>query len=82
MSEVLECFQWKADSDVFNTWFEKDENRQALTDEIADVFSYLILLSDSLDIDLLAATEQKLKKNAVKYPINKSKGVSTKYNKL
>jgi dCTP diphosphatase len=82
MSEVLECFQWKADESKFDEWYKKSDNRQALTEEIADVFSYLILLAESLDIDIIKATEDKINHNAAKYPIDKSKGNSLKYDKL
>ncbi len=82
VSEVLECFQWRADKEVFSTWLSDAANRQLLTDEIADVFSYLLLLADSLDIDLVSALEHKMSHNATKYPIEKSKGNSKKYTEL
>ncbi len=51
-------------------------------DECADVFNYLILIATKLDFDLTEAANNKIKKNKEKYPISKSKGISTKYNKL
>ena len=82
VSEVLECFQWKADVNKFNEWYKEPENAEALTDELADVLSYLLLLADSLDIDLAKALDKKIEHNSHKYPIGKSKGTSLKYNKL
>ena len=58
------------------------ENRQAVSDEIADVAIYLLELTDVIGIDLKAAILSKLEKNAVKYPVEKSRGKSTKYDKL
>ena len=49
---------------------------------MADVFAYLLNMSDKLGVDLIDITDKKINKNAIKYPIEKSKGKSTKYNKL
>ena len=69
--ELLECFQWSE---------EFDQN--AVEEEMADVFTYLLDLSDRLGVDLLKITDKKMDKNAFKYPIEKAKGRSDKYNKL
>ena len=78
-AELLEHFQWKDVQDVEN--YIKN-NRGEIADEIADVAMYLFELADNLEIDLIQAMEAKLKKNAAKYPVEKAKGVATKYNKL
>lgn len=78
-SEVLEHFQWKSQAEVEAHGREaKDE----LSDELADVAVYLFELADNLGIDLPKAIEAKMKKNAVKYPVEKAKGKHTKYNRL
>src|ERR1700733_13345222 len=70
-SEVLEHFQWKSPKEVEQHGKEcKDE----LADELADVAIYLLELADNLKIDLPKAIKQKMKKNALKYPIHKAKG--------
>jgi dCTP diphosphatase len=69
--ELLECFQW-------NSEYKKEE----VIDELADIVNYCILLSDKLNVDLEEIVLSKLKKNEEKYPIEKSKGKSDKYNKL
>ncbi len=74
--ELLECFQWKTSDEV------ESENRVQLEDEIGDVAIYLLLLCNETNIDVLKAISNKLNKNKIKYPIDKCKGVSTKYNKL
>ena len=53
-----------------------------IKEEVADIFGYLLLFCDSLDIDLLDVANKKVIKNSEKYPIEKSYGKSTKYNKL
>ena len=70
--ELLECFQWD------NENFDKD----AVCDEMADVFTYIINLALRLDVDLLEVTNKKLDRNALKYPIEKARGKNTKYDKL
>lgn len=74
-AEVLEKFQWKQDDKV--TAEEKEE----LKDELADVFIYTLQLAKKLDINLEDAVNNKIDKNAKKYPVEKAKGKSTKYNK-
>ncbi|MEG0826522.1 MAG: nucleotide pyrophosphohydrolase [Bacilli bacterium] len=69
--ELLECFQW-------NNNYDKDE----LKYEIADVMNYCILLCSQIDVDPKQIILEKMKISAEKYPVDKSKGVSTKYNKL
>ena len=78
-AEVLEHFQWKSPQEVDQHAREcKDE----LADELADVAIYLFELADNLKINLPDAIDQKMLKNAKKYPIEKAKGRHTKYNKL
>ena len=69
--ELLECFQW-------NNNFDKDE----VCEELADVVNYCILLADKLDVELEDIILAKLEKTRKKYPVDKAKGKSTKYNKL
>ncbi len=78
-SEVLEHFQWKSPKEVNE---HAKNNKEDLADELADVAMYLFELADNLKINLPKAMANKMKKNALKYPIHKAKGKHTKYNKL
>ena len=69
--ELLECFQW-------NNNYDKDE----LKYEIADVMNYCILLCHQIGVDLDELVLVKMQISAKKYPIEKAKGKSTKYDKL
>ena len=69
--ELLECFQW-------NNNYNKDE----VCEELADVFTYCIQMAMKLNVDPKEIILKKLEKTKKKYPIEKAKGVSTKYNKL
>jgi NTP pyrophosphatase (non-canonical NTP hydrolase) len=71
-AELLECFQW-SDS-------EYDIN--AVKEELADVMNYCIQMADKLDINIEDCILEKIKKNAEKYPIDKSFGSSKKYTEL
>jgi dCTP diphosphatase len=78
-SELLEHFQWTPDTDSAALTPEK---RAKVTEELADVLLYLIRLADKLGVDLPNAAIEKMKKNAAKYPIDKSRGSSKKYSDL
>ncbi|MBQ9658773.1 MAG: nucleotide pyrophosphohydrolase [Clostridia bacterium] len=69
--ELLECFQW-------NNNYDKDE----VCEELADVFTYCIQMAMKLGVDPEEIILKKLDKTRKKYPVDKAKGVSTKYNKL
>ena len=69
--ELLECFQW-------NNNYDKEE----VCEKLADVFTYCSMMADKLNVDPEEIILKKLDKTRKKYPIDKAKGVSTKYNKL
>lgn len=77
--EVLEHFQWKSPEEIKK--YIK-ENKKEIANELADVFYWILLMSNDLDIDIEKSFLLKMKENAKKYPIKKSKGKHTKYNKL
>jgi len=78
-AELLEPFQW----------FGEDAGRElppatraAVVEEMADVLLYLVRLADKLDVDLIEAARAKMAHNAAKYPVEKSRGSSRKYDEL
>ncbi len=77
--ELLEHFQWLTDEQSKNL---AADTLDEVSLEMADVLIYLIRLADKLDVDLFDAVHRKMKLNAIKYPVEKSKGLATKYNKL
>ena len=70
--ELLECFQW--DSENYN--------KEEVCEELADVFTYCIQMAMKLNVNPKDIILKKLEKTKKKYPVEKAKGVSTKYNKL
>ena len=63
-------------------WSDTDYDLQAVKEELADVTNYCIQMSQVFGIDLLEAVNEKTDKTEKKYPVNKTKGVSTNYDKL
>ena len=69
--ELLECFQWNSSYD-----------KEAVCEELADVVNYCIVMADRLQVYLEEILLKKLEKNRQKYPVEKAKGNSKKYNEL
>ncbi len=78
-AELMQEFLWQTEEDV-KTKVRADKERFA--DEIADTVVYLMLLADDLGIDMYQAIENKMRKNAEKYPVDKCRGKATKYTNL
>jgi NTP pyrophosphatase (non-canonical NTP hydrolase) len=71
-SELVEIFQWLKESDL------KKVDKEKVADEIADIFFYLLRISQKMNIDIEKSFYAKLKKNVIKYPVSLSKGKSQK----
>ena len=69
--ELLECFQW-------NNEFNINEVKE----ELADVINYCLLLANKLKLNPKQIVLDKMEKTEKKYPVEKAKGISTKYTKL
>lgn len=80
-SELLEITQWKNEEAVEEKLGDPDFLEE-LKDECADIFIYLLLISEKADIDLAEEVLKKIKLNEKRYPVKKSYGSSKKYNKL
>mgnify|MGYP001570928296 CR=1 FL=1 len=78
-SELLEHFRFKSEEDITQLLKSK---KQEVSEELADVLYFVLRLAQKHDIDLATALEKKLRKNELKYPVNKSKGSNKKYNEL
>lgn len=68
-SELLQLFRFMSDERIAEM-FEDAEQRQAIEDEVADTFLFLLRFTDLNDIDLPAALSSKLKRNGERYPID------------
>lgn len=75
-SELLEVFQWSGADTSSNNKIEE------IKEELADVVNYCVLMADVCGLDLDEIVQTKIEKNNEKYPVEKSKGKSDKYDKL
>ncbi|KIR03952.1 hypothetical protein P261_02767 [Lachnospiraceae bacterium TWA4] len=71
-AELLECFQWS----------DEEYDLQHIKEELADVLVYSQNLLDKLGLDADEIINMKMEQNEAKYPVEKAKGKSTKYNQL
>ncbi|KRP63832.1 nucleotide pyrophosphohydrolase [Pseudomonas fluorescens] len=78
--ELLERFQWLT-PEQSELGALPSEALQEIEEEMADVLLYLLRLADRLNVNLTAAANSKLQQNAVKYPVDKSKGNAVKYSR-
>ena len=72
-AELLEVYLWKQPEEA-----KADKVRE----ELADVFNYALLIASKYGFDVAEIVREKLEKNARKYPVEKARGVATKYNEL
>ena len=79
VSELQEILLWTPTTE---SAAKVEEKREAVEHEVGDILVYLLRFCDVTGIDPLEAATKKLKLNAEKYPINKSKGNSKKYTEL
>ena len=72
-SELLEAFLWKSPENV---------NPEKIREELADVLNYAFQMADKYNLDIKEIMLEKIRMNAVKYPVEKAKGSAKKYNEL
>ena len=70
-NELLECYQWNDNANIEN-----------VKEELADVMNYCLQMCQILNLDPIEIMNKKMDKTEKKYPVDKAKGVSTKYNRL
>ena len=75
-SELLENFQWKTSEEAVS------QKREDIADELADVLIYAVYLAQAMDLNIENIIENKMQKNAAKYPPDKAYGKMTKYTEL
>jgi len=78
-AELLEIFLWKKENELEKIVKEK---REKIEEELADVFITSLLFAHDLGFDVCEIVEKKIEENDRKYPIDKFKGKSGKYNEV
>ena len=75
-AELLEVFQWSGSDTVC------EEKKDKIREELADVICYCILMADRCKLDMDEIVQEKMKRNNIKYPVEKAKDSAKKYNEL
>ncbi|HPE33853.1 MAG TPA: nucleotide pyrophosphohydrolase [Bacteroidales bacterium] len=75
-AELNELFLWKTPDQAM------ESNGEDIADELADVLVYAFYLAKKFNFDIKEIIHQKMKKNALKYPVEKARNLATKYNQL
>lgn len=75
-AELVEHFQWMTEQQSTEL---SPQRHAAVAFELADIFIFLLRLSDQLNIDLMEITKRKMELNNKRYPVEKVKGCSKKY---
>lgn len=70
-AELLEHFQWG-----------KEYDKMEVADELADVLIYCMYMADAMGFDIKEIIQNKMAKNAMKYPVDKARGNAKKYTEL
>jgi dCTP diphosphatase len=79
MGEVAELIQWKSDDEI-EDYLKTSDGNARMSEELADVFIYLMRLAEKAGVDLTQVTYKKLSINEKKYSVSSSRGNATKYN--
>jgi NTP pyrophosphatase (non-canonical NTP hydrolase) len=77
-NELLEHFQWLSENEAAE-YCAIAENKSAIAEEIADVFIYILDLCETLELDPIEISKNKISLNNAKYPVDQCKGKSDKY---
>ncbi|AKC83903.1 NTP pyrophosphohydrolase [Verrucomicrobia bacterium IMCC26134] len=80
--ELMEHFLWDSPESSRSKVAEDPARRAKIEEELADVVIYALEFANMTGIDVASAIERKMAHNAAKYPVEKSKGRSVKYNEL
>lgn len=78
-NELLDIFRFKRESDMAEI-LANPEKREKVSQELADIFFFLLRYAQLHNFDLLEALEQKMQINGIKYPVEKARGSNRKYN--
>ena len=76
--ELLDHFRFKSEKEI-DEMFNNEKKRTEISEELSDVFYFVLRLAQRYNIDLTTELGKKLIKNGEKYPVDKVKGLNKKY---
>lgn len=77
-NELLDLFRFKSDEQM-QKMMDDPEKRERISEELSDIFFFLLRFSQMYDFDMRDGLLHKIQKNEEKYPIHKAKGKNQKY---
>lgn len=80
-AELLQHFRFKSDAQI-KAMLDDPEKKSEVSEEMADVFYFILRMAQMYNIDLSSELIKKIEKNAKRYPVEKSKGSNKKYTEL
>ncbi len=80
-NELLDLFRFKTAEDM-DRMMSDEKKRALISDELADVFYFLIRFAQMYDFDLLASLERKMALNEERYSVERSRGSNVKYDQF
>ena len=80
-SELLEQFRFKSEAEI-DAMFKSSEKSEKICEEMADVFYFVLRLSQRYNLDLTSALNRKMEQNSKKYPVEKCRSSNKKYDEL
>lgn len=80
-SELLEKLRFKSESEV-ELLLKSPASRKAIGEELSDTLYFVLRLAQKYDFDLSTELREKIRKNGLRYPIERSKGSNKKYDEL
>lgn len=80
-AELMEHFLWSEGTESFAV-LDNDKKRNEIAEELADILIFSLEFANIAKMDVATVIEEKMKTNALKYPIEKAKGRADKYTEL
>lgn len=78
-AELVEHFRFRSEKEI-EEFFKNPEKKHEISEELADVFWFVLRMAEKCDMDLSQSLQDKINKNEERYPVEKFKGVNKKYN--
>lgn len=77
-NELLDLFRFKTEEQMREI-MKDEKKRESISEELADIFFFLLRFSQMYEFDMENGLIDKIRKNNIKYPLDKVKGKNQKY---
>ncbi len=80
-AELIDLFRFKTNEEI-DAMFFHEQKRERISEEVSDIFFFLLRFAQKNNLDLTEELKKKLLKNNEKYPVDKFKGSNKKYTEV